>query len=92
MIVDGTPPARALLHLRAGIGTAFERVRAAMSMQRVLHRNGSRTKAYALENDEELFAETSGAWFGTSDSWPFAGGGTRLGTGAREALEEAWGG
>jgi len=37
----------------------------------VLHINGSNQKAYALNNDQEYFAECSEAFFGTNDFYPF---------------------
>jgi hypothetical protein len=37
----------------------------------VLHINGRPRRAYALNNDKEYFAETSEAFFGTNDFYPF---------------------
>ena len=37
----------------------------------MLHWDGTRAKAYALENEQEYFAEATEAWFGTNDFWPF---------------------
>ena len=36
--------------------------------------NGRREKAYALNNDQEFFAEMSEAWWGTNDFFPFVRG------------------
>ncbi len=37
----------------------------------VLHINGRNQRAYALNNDREYFAESSEAFFGTNDFYPF---------------------
>ena len=37
----------------------------------VLHINGQKRRAYALNNDQEYFAETAEAYFGTNDFYPF---------------------
>ncbi|MBN2137191.1 MAG: hypothetical protein JW720_05245 [Sedimentisphaerales bacterium] len=37
----------------------------------VLHINGRKERAYALNNDQEYFAECSEAFFGTNDFYPF---------------------
>jgi len=37
----------------------------------VLHINGKHERAYALNNDQEYFAESSEAFFGTNDFYPF---------------------
>jgi len=37
----------------------------------VLHINGKNERAYALNNDQEYFAESSEAFFGTNDFYPF---------------------
>ena len=37
----------------------------------VLHINGRNERAYALNNDQEYFAESSEAFFGTNDFFPF---------------------
>ena len=37
----------------------------------VLHINGRPRRAYALNNDQEYFAETTEAFFGTNDFYPF---------------------
>ncbi len=49
----------------------FELVRAAKKLADVLHVNGRRERAYALNNDQEFFAEMSEAWWGTNDFFPF---------------------
>lgn len=55
----------------AGVRAELERVKASKAYESVLHWNGTREKAYALENEQEFFAEASEAWFGTNDFWPF---------------------
>lgn len=62
---------RELGHGHAGVRAAYERAKASKRLESVLHWDGTRTKAYALENDLEFFAEASEAWFGTNDFWPF---------------------
>ena len=37
----------------------------------VMHINGSKRRAYALNNDQEYFAESSEAFLGTNDFYPF---------------------
>ena len=37
----------------------------------VLHIDGKKRRAYALNNDQEYFAETAEAYFGTNDFYPF---------------------
>lgn len=37
----------------------------------VLHWNGRRKRAYAMNNEKEYFAETTEAFFGTNDIYPF---------------------
>ena len=53
------------------IRKCYERVRASKSYDSVLNYAGRRVKAYALENDQEYFAELSEAFFGTNDFYPF---------------------
>jgi hypothetical protein len=60
-----------LTHGHAGVRAAFERVRAAGTYESVLHANAQRLRHYALQNDQEFFAEASEAWFGTNDFYPF---------------------
>ncbi len=56
------------------VKNCYERVRAAKKLEDVLHVNGKREKAYALNNDQEFFAEMSEAWWGTNDFFPFVRG------------------
>jgi hypothetical protein len=55
----------------AGIRAAYERARASGGYDEVLHAGGDTTRAYALENEREFFAELSEAYFGTNDFYPF---------------------
>jgi hypothetical protein len=63
-------------HLTLGYGqpelkAAYEKAVAAKSYERVLHINGKRVRHYALNNDQEYFAEATEAFFGTNDYYPF---------------------
>ncbi|MBK7874551.1 MAG: hypothetical protein IPJ77_02160 [Planctomycetes bacterium] len=55
----------------AAVRAAYERAKGAKTLESVLHWDGTRAKAYALENEQEYFAEATEAWFGTNDFWPF---------------------
>ncbi len=55
----------------ASVRAAFEHATASGAYDDVLYCDGSRKKAYALNNDTEFFAELSEAWFGTNDFFPF---------------------
>ena len=84
---------RELGHAHAGVRAAFERARAAKALESVLHWDGGRVKAYALENDQEFFAEASEAWFGTNDFWPFVRAELRdWDPEVAKLMQEAWGG
>jgi hypothetical protein len=49
----------------------FAKAVASKHYESVLHSNGSMEKHYALSNEQEYFAETTEAWFGTNDMYPF---------------------
>src|SRR5262249_12121814 len=53
------------------IRTAYERAKTDGSYDSVLHCDGRKVKAYALTNDKEYFAESSEAYFGQNDFYPF---------------------
>ena len=55
----------------AEVRAAFERTKAAKTYESVLHVNGRRERHYALTNPQEYFAESSEAYFGTNDFYPF---------------------
>lgn len=54
-----------------GIRAAYERMKQSGSYESVLHWDGRRVRAYALNNPQEYFAELTEAWFGTNDYYPF---------------------
>jgi aryl-alcohol dehydrogenase-like predicted oxidoreductase len=53
------------------IKTAFERARNCGSYEAVLRFDGKKEKAYALTNPQEYFAESTEAYFGRNDFFPF---------------------
>jgi hypothetical protein len=54
-----------------GIKAAFKRAVDSKSYESVLLFNGRKVRHYALTSDQEYFAETSEAYFGTNDFYPF---------------------
>ncbi|HEU4754515.1 MAG TPA: hypothetical protein VFU47_15510, partial [Armatimonadota bacterium] len=50
---------------------AYEHALRSKSYESVLHWDGKNARAYALNNDQEYFAELSEAYFGTNDFYPF---------------------
>jgi len=81
----------------AGIREAFAKAKAAGTYEAVARRDwqGRETRgvrAYALTNDKEYFAETSEAFFGRNDFFPFDRAELeRADPGACEMLRQAWG-
>ena len=55
----------------AEVRKCFEAARKAKRYESVLHIRGRKQRAYALTNHKEYFAETSEAFFGTNDMFPF---------------------
>ena len=53
------------------IRSAFEQARVGKLYEKVLRINGRYERAYAMNNDQEYFAESSEAFFGTNDFYPF---------------------
>ena len=53
------------------IAAAFKRAKEAGIYESVLYFDGSKKRAYALNNPQEYFAELSEAWFGVNDFYPF---------------------
>jgi hypothetical protein len=53
------------------IKAAFKRAVEGKSYEAVLYYGGDKKRAYALNNDQEYFAELSEAYFGTNDFYPF---------------------
>ncbi|HEU5119175.1 MAG TPA: hypothetical protein VFT74_21475 [Isosphaeraceae bacterium] len=53
------------------VRSAFRRAKESDLYNSVLHANGGSKRAYALTNPQEFFAESSEAYFGTNDFYPF---------------------
>jgi hypothetical protein len=53
------------------IKKCFQEAKAAKLYESVLTCRGRKARAYALNNDQEYFAEQSEAYFGTNDFYPF---------------------
>jgi hypothetical protein len=53
------------------IKAAFKKAVESKSYEKVLNYEAKTVKHYALNNDQEYFAETSEAYFGTNDFYPF---------------------
>jgi hypothetical protein len=49
----------------------YEKAVESQRYESVLHISGRSKRAYALNNDQEYFAECSEAFFGTNDFYPF---------------------
>ena len=60
-----------LRHDHAGLRAAYESAKASGRYERVERGNGRAARAYALNNDQEFFAEGSEAYFGRNDFQPF---------------------
>jgi len=54
-----------------GIKAAYEKARASGTYESVRYFRGNTRRAYAVNNDQEYFAELTEAWFGTNDFYPF---------------------
>jgi hypothetical protein len=54
-----------------GVAAAYQRAKDAKLYDKVLRRGYHRERAYAMNNPMEYFAETSEAFFGTNDFYPF---------------------
>ena len=53
------------------IKACYKRAVESKSYESVLYYQGGKKRAYALNNDQEYFAELSEAYFGTNDFYPF---------------------
>jgi hypothetical protein len=53
------------------VRAAYQRAKDSGTYEAVLRGNGSTEKAYAMENEQEYFAELSESYFGTNDFFPF---------------------
>ena len=62
---------RVLGYDNADIKSAYENAVEAGIYESVLRYNGGNERAYALNNDQEYFAEQTEAYFGTNDYYPF---------------------
>jgi dipeptidyl-peptidase-4 len=60
-----------LTHQHAGIRSAYEQAKKSGSYEEVSHVSGGRQRAYAMNNEQEFFAEISEAYFGRNDFYPF---------------------
>ncbi len=79
-------------HGHAGIKEAFRKAVERKDYESVLYCDGTRKRAYALNNDQEYFAELSEAWFGTNDFFPFVRGEViEHDPDAANLLREVWG-
>ena len=58
-------------YANADIKAAYKRAVASKSYEAVLRYSGKTTRHYALNNDQEYFAEATEAYFGTNDFYPF---------------------
>jgi len=62
---------RVVRHDHAELKDCFRRAAESKSYDSVLHIRGERRRHYALNNDQEYFAEATEAYFGTNDFYPF---------------------
>lgn len=84
---------RVLQHGHPAVRAAFDEAKKSGKYEEVRHINGQTVRHYALSNDEEYLAETTEAFFGKNDFYPFVRAelkefdpvGYRL-------MEEIWGG
>ncbi|HEX8310692.1 MAG TPA: hypothetical protein VF614_05195 [Chthoniobacteraceae bacterium] len=60
-----------LTHSHRGIRDAYERAQRSGSYEKVARVDGPAQRAYALENEQEFFAELTEAYFGRNDFFPF---------------------
>ncbi|MCX6901355.1 MAG: hypothetical protein NT105_21970 [Verrucomicrobia bacterium] len=62
---------KVLGHNNVEIKECYKRAVASKSYDAVLYIHGSKKRHYALNNDQEYFAEATEAFFGTNDFYPF---------------------
>jgi len=62
---------KVLGHNNPELKAAFEHAKASKTYEKVMRINGKVERHYALNNDQEYFAETTEAFFGTNDFFPF---------------------
>jgi dipeptidyl-peptidase-4 len=58
-------------HNHAGIAAAYRHAVESKQYESVLYADGTKKRAYALNNEKEYFAELSEAWLGANDFFPF---------------------
>jgi len=74
------------------VNKAYKDAVAAKSYESVQHINGRNQRAYALNNDQEYFAECTEAFFGTNDFYPFVRSELKAhDPNMFEVLREVWG-
>jgi hypothetical protein len=75
-----------------GIKAAFKKAVESKSYESVLYCRGGKKRHYALNNDQEYFAESCEAFFGVNDFYPFLRAELREhDPGMHELLREVWG-
>ena len=62
---------RVLTHADATVKQAYEQARTGRKYEEVLYFDGKRKRAYAMNNEQEYFAELTEAYFGANDFFPF---------------------
>ena len=76
----------------AEIKACYQEAVRSKTYESVLHWDGKKTRAYALTNDKEYFAETTEAYFGTNDFYPFVRAELKQhDPKMHELLEKVWG-
>ena len=60
-----------LKHGNRSVRKAYERAKSSGDFEKIRHVDGRSVRHYALNNDEEYFAETTEAFFGKNDFFPF---------------------
>jgi hypothetical protein len=60
-----------LKHGHPSVRKAYERAKSSGEFEKIRHVDGRSVRHYALNNDEEYFAETTEAYFGKNDFFPF---------------------
>jgi hypothetical protein len=60
-----------LKHGHKSVRKGYERAKSSGDFEKIRHVNGQMVRHYALNNDEEYFAETTEAYFGKNDFYPF---------------------
>jgi hypothetical protein len=83
---------RVLEYGNPDIRKAFDAARKSGRYDSVLYYNGRKDRAYAMNNDQEYFAELTEAFFGTNDMYPFVRAEIMIHDPLMyETLEKVWG-